>query len=59
MTESYVHGGARALVHLHARHLRSFVETWKRAKATAGALPATNDPDCASLDAMLRHVLSR
>ena len=34
-----------------------FVETWKRAKAAGVVLPATEDPDYASLDALLRHLL--
>lgn len=54
----YRSGGARALVELHARHLTAFVETWRGAKRDGVALPATEDPDCASLDALLRHVLS-
>ena len=54
---SYVYGGARALVQLHARHLLSFVDTWKRATAAGTELPPSEDPDCQSLDTLLRHVL--
>jgi uncharacterized damage-inducible protein DinB len=47
----------RALVLLHDEHLRRFLDTWKRAKAASVTLPATHDPDYASLDTLLRHVL--
>lgn len=58
MTEQpYVYGGVRALVELHDKHLRSFVGTWKRASAEGLRLPPTKDQHCATLDAMLRHVL--
>jgi len=53
----YVYGGIRALVQLHDRHLRAFVGAWQRAVADGVRLPPTDDPTCASLDAMLRHVL--
>ncbi len=57
MTRTYAHGGARALVYLHAKHLRAFIATWRQAAATGLELPASEDPDCVSLEAMLRHVL--
>ena len=53
----YEDAGARALVDLHARHLREFIATWKRAQAAGVTLPATDDPSYASMDALLRHVL--
>ncbi len=53
----YVYGGTRALVELHDRHLRGFVAAWKDAAAQGVALPSTDDPTCASLDALLHHVL--
>lgn len=53
----YVHAGARALVALHDRHLRAFVATWREAQRAGLALPQTDDPSYASLDALLRHVL--
>jgi hypothetical protein len=56
--EGYRYRGARALVLLHERELRDFVATWRRAVAWGVTLPATDDPDCASADAMARHVLS-
>jgi hypothetical protein len=56
--EGYRYRGARALVLLHERELRGFVATWRRAVAWGARLPATDDPDCASANAMARHVLS-
>ncbi len=53
----YAYGGARALVQLHDRHLRSFVAVWKQAFEEGVPLPPTDDPTCQSLEAMLRHVL--
>lgn len=55
--ESYVYRGARALVILHEKALRDFVPTWRRAKQAAIALPVTDDPDYASREALLHHVL--
>lgn len=55
--EGYRHRGARALVLLHERELRAFLATFRRAQAWGVALPETDDPDYASLDALLRHVL--
>lgn len=49
---------ARALVLLQERHLREFVEVWRRARAADLALPDTDDPSYASLDALLKHVLT-
>jgi uncharacterized damage-inducible protein DinB len=48
----------RALVLLHDEHLRRFLVTWKRAKSVSVVLPQTDDEAYASLDALLRHVLS-
>jgi len=53
----YRYRGAGALVSLHETHLRSFLAVWREARSRRLALPETEDPDCASLDAMLRHVL--
>src|ERR1039457_2249295 len=47
----------RAMVLLHEEHLRRFVHTWRRAVATSVSLPPTDDPACASLGALGRHVL--
>ena len=53
----YRYGGARALVLLHERQLRRFYDVWKVAKAAGVTLPETDDPDYASMDTILRHVL--
>lgn len=55
---NYKYRGARALVILHEQYLREFVATWKKAKAEDLVLPKTDDPDYASLELLLRHVLS-
>ena len=49
--------GARALVLLQDAALREFVATWREAKARNLSLPAVEDPDYQSLDALLRHLL--
>jgi uncharacterized damage-inducible protein DinB len=54
---TYRSRAVRALVLLHEEHLRRFLDTWKRAKAASVVLPSTSDPDYASLDTLLRHVL--
>jgi hypothetical protein len=48
----------RALVLLHEEHLRRFVDVWRLAVAGSVNLPPTDDPSCASLEALGRHVLS-
>ena len=54
----YQYNGARALVELHEQYLRRFVQTWKRARSVSLALPDTQDPNYASLETMLFHVLA-
>lgn len=54
----YAYGGARALVQLHEAELRDFLAAWRAAAAARLALPATADPDYASLETLLRHVLA-
>jgi hypothetical protein len=54
----YAYGGARALVQLHARSMREFLDVWRKAKSAGLTMPPTDDPDCASLEAMLYHVLA-
>jgi len=53
----YRYRGARAMILMHEQAMQEFVETWRRAKAANLVLPKTEDPDCASLEAMLLHVL--
>ena len=53
----YQYRGARALVLLHERKLQRFYETWLDARENGVKLPETKDPDYASLDTLLRHVL--
>ena len=49
--------GATAMIALHDRYLREFVETWRRAKAAGVQLPQdSGDPNYISLQALLRHV---
>jgi hypothetical protein len=48
---------ARALVLLHERELRQFLPVWHRAAAAGTRLPATDDPEYASLETLLHHVL--
>lgn len=56
--DHYKYGGARALILLHERHLRTLLSTWKEAKAANIELPTTDDPSFASLDTLLRHNLA-
>ena len=53
----YQYRGARALVLLHEQELRAFVAVWRRARAASVPLPVTSDPDYASLESVLFHVL--
>lgn len=53
----YKYRGAGALVKLHQQHLVSFFVVWQQAHARGVAMPPTEDPDCASLEAVLAHVL--
>jgi hypothetical protein len=55
---AYQYQGARALVLLHEDELRDFLAVWRQAAAVKLALPATADPDYASLETLLRHVLA-
>lgn len=45
------------MVVLHETHMRRFLAYWRRAKEAEVRLPATDDPDYKSLDALLRHVV--
>jgi uncharacterized damage-inducible protein DinB len=53
----YKYNGARALVILHERHLKSCLQTWKKAKSKNIKLPDTEDKDYQSLETLLRHIL--
>jgi hypothetical protein len=55
--EDYADRGARALVLLHEREMRGFLATWRRAHERGLAPPACDDPNYASLAAVLVHVL--
>ena len=54
---TYRSRAVRALVLLHDEHLRRFLVVWKQAGAVPVTLPQTDDPDYASLDTLLHHVL--
>ncbi len=54
---SYKYNGTKALIALHEIHIKSFYETWKRAKRAGVKLPETDDPYYKSLDTLLYHVL--
>lgn len=49
--------GSRALVLLHEREMRSFLDTWWKADAAQVALPVTENTDYASRIHLLHHVL--
>ncbi len=53
----YRYGGTRALVILHERQLRKFLVVWRRAKRAGVVLSETDDPNYASLETLLAHVL--
>ena len=55
--EGYAWRGARALVLLHEDAMRQFLRAWKRARDARVQLPVTDDPDYASLEALLHHGL--
>ena len=53
----YEYNGARAMVLLHEKHLKSCLQTWQEAKKLNIKLPESDDADYQSLDALLRHIL--
>ena len=53
----HAYAGARALVVLHEKHLRDFLETWRAAAAKGIELPETDDESYESLATLLRHVV--
>lgn len=54
---AYRSRAVRALVLLHDEHLRRFLTVWNQAHAASVALPTTDDPNYASLETLLHHVL--
>lgn len=54
---TYQYQGARALVLLHEQHLSDFLETWRRFKLSGTSLPKSDDPNYASSESLLVHVL--
>ena len=54
---SFQYRGARAMVLLHEQHMREFLETWRAFRASGLPMPETKDPDYASPQLLLRHVL--
>ncbi|MEM7305384.1 MAG: hypothetical protein AAF682_01875 [Planctomycetota bacterium] len=54
--DDYTYRGARALVLLHEREMRSFLATWGAAKAAGVVFPPTENPTYQSLETVLRHV---
>jgi hypothetical protein len=55
--DPYRYGGARALVTLHERHLREFLDVWRQADERGLELPSSSDPNYASRVALLAHLL--
>jgi len=54
---NYKYNGARVLVILHERYMKSCLQAWLEAKRLDIKLPVTNDRDYQSLDTLLRHIL--
>ncbi len=57
LLKGYLYRGARVLVLLHERELRSCLGVWRRAKEAGVVLPQTDDPNYASLSTLLLHIL--
>jgi hypothetical protein len=55
--DEYKYKGARAMIILQEQHLRSFLDTWKKAKENKIQLPRTEDKDYESLETLLVHIL--
>jgi uncharacterized damage-inducible protein DinB len=54
--QGYRWRGARALVLLHEQSMRSLLPVWREAVRRGVNLPATDDPDYASLHTLLHHL---
>ncbi len=55
--KNYRSRGARALVLLHEKAMRELLPVWRRAASAKIRLPATDDPNYASLDTLIQHAL--
>ena len=55
--KAYKYNGARSMVLLHEKHLKSLLQSWREAKDKKINLPKTDDSDYQSLDTLLRHIL--
>jgi uncharacterized damage-inducible protein DinB len=55
--KQYKYNGARSLVLLHERHLKSCLSTWKTAKKLNISFPKSEDSDYQSMETLLRHIL--
>jgi uncharacterized damage-inducible protein DinB len=55
--DGYRYAGVRALVLLQEQELRSFVDTWKKAKKAGVTLEGFKDPNYKSMETLLQHVL--
>lgn len=53
----YKYRGARAMVLMHEQNMKTFYSTWLEAKEKNIILPKTDDPDYASLESLLIHIL--
>jgi uncharacterized damage-inducible protein DinB len=49
--------GARAMVMLHEKYMREFLETWRAFHASGRSLPQTDDSDYVSTHTLLVHAL--
>lgn len=50
--------GAKSLIELHSQEMKDFCRVWKIAEHKGLILPKTKDPNYASLETLLLHVLS-
>ena len=54
--KKYKYNGARAMIILHEKHLRSCIDAWREAKELNIKLPETDDEDYKSLETLLKHI---
>lgn len=57
MLPRYKYNGARSLILLHEKHIRSFYVSWKKSKELNIKLPETTDTDYENLETLLFHIL--